>query len=313
MRICLIGTFGHVGRAVSEMKNCSEAQFIGIAPGSTHEKIEALQRYALPVYEDYKAMLDTLKPDVAIVGPVFGLTGKIIMDCAARGIDVFSDKPVAGTLEELEQVEAAVRTSGIHFGAMHYLRFTPSFYHAKKMVKDGAVGTVKMLTAQKSYKYGTRPDWYHDRSLYVGTIPWVGIHAIDWIYYFAEHPFLSVSALQVDQPEKAALCQFRMGGGMIASANIDYLRPGAAPTHGDDRIRVAGTEGIMEVFEDHFVLINRDGVQEFRPTDAPKLAYDFLLGKEAMTMDEIFMITKTALLARESADTGHCICMEETK
>ena len=108
MRICLIGTFGHGGRAVSEMKNCSEAQFIGIAPGSTHEKKEALQRYALPVYEDYKVMLDTLKPDVAIVGPVFGLTGKIIMDCAARGIDVFSDKPVAGTLEELEEVEVAL-------------------------------------------------------------------------------------------------------------------------------------------------------------------------------------------------------------
>jgi len=309
MKLCVIGISGHGSQAIAEMRQCPDAQFVGIAPGSVHENPERMTQFGIPVYSDWRSMLDVCKPDLVILAPVYGLTGSIILECAARGIGVFADKPVAGTREELKDVQRAVEESGIRFSAMHYLRFTPSFYHARRLVEQGGIGDVKLLTAQKSYRYGVRPDWYHDRSLYVGTIPWVGIHAIDWIYYFAGKRFLSVSALQVGEPAKAALCQFQMDGGVIASANIDYLRPKEAPTHGDDRIRVAGTTGVVEVFADHYTVINADGVNEYRFAEAPKLAYDFLLGKEELTKDEIFMLTDTALAAQESADTGKCIVL----
>jgi len=310
MKICLFGYTGHYGRPAAEMQLCPQAQLLAAAPGSIHEDTGRFANYNVPIYENYQEMLDQCKPDVAIVAPVFGLTGQIIMECAKRGIDVFSDKPVAGTLAELAQVERSVAESGIRFSAMHFLRFTPSFYHARRLIADGGIGDVRMLTAQKSYKYGTRPDWYQDRTLYTGTIPWIGIHAIDWIYYFAQKPFCAVSAVQTGTPEMAALCQFRMADGVIAAANIDYLRSGAAPTHGDDRIRVAGTKGVAEVFEDHYTVIDSDGVREYRPTEAPKLAHDFLMRREEITPQEIFMLTKIALLARESADTGRWIEME---
>ena len=302
MKICVIGAVGHTAQAIREMREHPSAEFVGIAPADSHECIEVLSRHGIKVYEDYHAMLDECRPDLAIVSPVFGLTGKIIIECAQRGIDVFAEKPVAATVEELERVERAVKDSGIRFSAMHFLRYTPSFYRAREMVKVGAIGEVRLLNAQKSYRFGTRPAWYRERDLYVGTIPWVGIHAIDWIYYFSGKAFKSVSALHVGSPEMTALCQFEMEDGVISSANIDYLRPKEAPTHGDDRIRVAGTKGVIEVFQDRFVLINEMGTQEFTDLTAPKLAYEFLMGNEDLSANEIFMITKTALLARDSAD-----------
>lgn len=309
MKICLIGCAGHTAQTVMEMRLCPEAEFVGIAPGGPEEDPAALAAFGIPVYPDYREMLDRLAPQVAVVSPVFGRTGAVLLACAERHIDVFCEKPVAADLLELSKVEKAVLESGIRFSAMHFLRFTPSFYHARQAVREGAVGEIRMITAQKSYKFGQRPAWYKDRALYTGTIPWVGIHAIDWIYYFASRPFRSVKALHVGSPEMTALCQFELEGDILASANIDYYRPSAAPTHGDDRVRVAGTEGVIEVFEDRYVLINRDGVQEFRPTVAPKLAYEFLMGRDPLTPEEIFMITGVALAARDSADKKETILL----
>lgn len=302
MKICFIGCSGHAEHTYLEMKNCPEAEFVGIAAGSSHEDPAAWAARGLKVFDSWQEMLDTTKPDVAVVCPVFGLTGKFIIECAQRGIDVFAEKPVAASLAELEQVEQAVMESGIHFCAMHYLRYEPTFYHALKLVRQGAIGDVRMITAQKSYKYGTRPDWFRDRALFTGTIPWVGMHAFDWVYAFSGKRFLKVNAMHMGNPETVALCQFSMEDGVMASVNIDYCRPAAAPSHFDDRIRVVGTTGILEVSREKYSLLTDGECAEFKAAEAPMLALDFLLKREEVTADEVLYLTKVALAARESAD-----------
>jgi predicted dehydrogenase len=253
-------------------------------------------------------MLDETHPDLVILSPVFGLTGRWIIECAKRGIDVFSEKPVASSREELAAVREAVKRSGIRFGAMHFLRYAPAFYHAGKLVRQGAIGEVKLVNAQKSYKYGTRPDWYADRALYGGTIPWVGIHGVDWIAQFTGKRFLSATALSVGtDPEMAALCQFTLEDNIIAAVNLDFYRPAGAPTHGDDRIRCAGTEGVLEVRDGRVILTDKNGVTEYAPKSAPMLASEFLLGHPCVSPEEIFAVTEAAIAARDSADTGKTV------
>ncbi|MBR2634887.1 MAG: Gfo/Idh/MocA family oxidoreductase [Clostridia bacterium] len=302
MKICFIGKSGHSARAFREMKEHPEAEFVGYAPGSAEESTEPFRGYEGKIYASYEEMLRTEKPDVAVISPVFGLTASILCRVAAMGIDILAEKPVAGSLEELAAVEKAVRENNIRFAAMHFLRFTPSFYEAAEKVRAGRIGKVRMLNAQKSYRFGNRPTWYQNRELYTGTIPWVGIHAIDWIYHFADAPFQRVTALHRGDPEMTALCQFEMEGGILASANLDYYRPKGAKTHGDDRIRVVGEEGIIEVFEDRYLVIDGEKTEEFTPTEAPLLALEFLKGRDLIPLEEILMLTRISLLARASAD-----------
>ncbi len=303
MNVVFIGLCGHSMQAYEVLSKRGDVSFVGIAPGSRHETIPASFDPSVPRFDDFRVMLETVHPKLAIVSPVFGLTGAVVIECARRGIDVFSEKPVAGTLEELERVEATVKESGIHFGAMHYLRVSPAFWQGAEMVRGGAVGEVQLLNAQKSYRFGARPDWYSDRSLFTGIIPWVGIHAIDWIYAFARKNFLSVDAQCFGVPERAALCRFTMEDGVMASVSLDYYRPSTAPTHGDDRIRCVGTEGILEVRDEKIHLMNKDGVQTIEPTHAPELLEEFLAGNDLLSPDEIFYLTRVALVAREAADT----------
>ena len=302
MKVCFIGACGHSKQAYKYLKTRANTEFVGMAPESSHEGLTVSFDPAIPFYTDYLAMLDEVRPDLAVVSPVFGHTGRVIIECARRGIDVFAEKPVAATLDELGEVEAAVRESGIRFCAMHYLRYAPAFYHGAKLVKDGAIGEVRMATAQKSYRYGTRPAWYHDSALYGGTIPWVGIHAIDWIYHFTGKHFLSVNTRVVGRdPEMAALCQFEMEDGVISGMNLDFYRPKQSPTHGDDRIRCVGTAGVLEVRGGEILLINGEGEQILRPTEAPELLEEFLDGGESVPPEEIFYLTRVAILARDAA------------
>lgn len=301
MKICIIGNSVHGMHAYEEMKRHPQAEFVGVAAGSADEYMPPVD--GIEVFPSYGEMLDKVSPDMAIVAPVTGYTGRIIIDCANRGISVLAEKPVAATIEELDEVERAVKGNGIRFCAMHFLRFMPNFYHAMLAVRAGAIGDVRLITVQKSYKYGIRPEWYKERSLYTGTIPWIGIHAIDWISAFSGKKFLSVSALHNGNPEMTALCQFELEDGVLASVNIDYLRPESAATHGDDRLRAAGTRGIIEVYGDKYFVANGEGENEYTPHGAPELAYDFLDGKEPISAGEAFMLTRVALCARQSADT----------
>ncbi|MBE6568798.1 MAG: Gfo/Idh/MocA family oxidoreductase [Ruminococcaceae bacterium] len=314
MKACIIGYCGHWYHPYSILNNMPDVEICGVAPGHPRENQVSPLDPSVPFYTDYRQMLDETNPDLAIISPVFGLTGKIIIECANRGLDIFAEKPVASSLEELDAVKRAVKENKIRFSAMHYLRYNPAFYQAAEMVRNNAIGEVKMITGQKSYRYGTRPEWYGDRELYGGTIPWVGIHAIDWVAHFSGKRMKTVTAQSIGKdPEMAALCQFTLEDGVIASVNIDYYRPSTAPTHGDDRVRCVGTEGVIEVRDGKILLINKDGCSEYIPAEAPDLFKEFISGKDPIPVDEIFHITGAAIAARDSADTGKTIRIEDGK
>jgi len=301
MKICYIGAVGHIKHSIKYFKNLEGAVFTGFAPSCKQENVTSSPDPAMPWFDNYMDMLDKVRPDLVVVSPVFNLTGRIIIECAKRKIDVFAEKPIASSIPELEAVKRAVDDSKIRFCAMHYLRYTPSFYKAASMVKGGAVGNIKMISAQKSYKYGNRPEWYSDPELYGSSATWVGIHALDWIYNFTGKDFRSVITLSDgNTPEKAMLLQLTTDGGIMASVSIDYYRPSGAKSHGDDRVRCVGDKGIIEVDEQKIVLINDEGTKEFYPESAPDLLNEFLFGTKACTKDEIFHITKTAIMAKES-------------
>ena len=172
-----------------------------------------------------------------------------------------------------------------------------------------------MVNTRKSYKLGERPDFYRARKTYGGTIPWVGSHALDWALWFSgAKSFKNLEACHTvsdnrghGELEMAALVMGVMDNGVMISASIDYLRPSTAPTHGDDRVRVAGTEGVIEVMKGAVTLINADGEKNLELVEQRGIFYDFALhlldGEEALVnAEQTFELTRACLVARDKAD-----------
>lgn len=333
MKLCMIGNRGGHDKHVWEaLPHLPHVRVVGLAVGASEDDITPWQRrfdalgFTPEVFDDYRRMFDRLQPDIVTVCGPFELHAEMSAEALRRGIHVFCEKPVALTFEQLVLVrdiyaEAKVQFPGLHLATIMNLRYDPAFYTAWQIVRDGGIGTVRLINTRKSYRLGRRDTYYRDRATYGGTIPWVGVHAFDWIYWYSGQAFTSVYATHSTQYnqgngdlEVSALCHFTLAGDVFASASLDYLRPPTSPTHGDDRVRVMGTEGAIEVRGGQVYLINAEteGEAVLPPACDRQIFQDFVEHIEGettaiLTPEDVFAVTEACLLARQSADEGRAI------
>ncbi len=217
--------------------------------------------------------------------------------------------------------------------AMLTMRYDGAFRAAKRLVAGGAVGTPILFTAQKSYPPegwdgGPRPGFYRKRAGYGGTIPWVGIHVIDLFSWFSGSGFSEVAAAHtllgnggMEEMESASVLQFKLASGAVASANLDFLRRrpadgGAAGRRaapwGDDRLRVAGDRGTLEVRDGRVRVEDADGIRWVDPDPPASLFADFLAwisggADMPLTAEDCLRASEAALHARDAADQGRVL------
>jgi predicted dehydrogenase len=326
----MIGSTGHTGYVLKGLRGQADVELIGIAPGSHGEETEGLLKlagdygYMPKQYPHYIQMLDDLKPDIAAVACHFNDHAAVTVEALNRGIHVFVEKPLATTLEDLDLVRAAYKKSNVHLAAMLGIRYESWFLTVQLLLKERAIGEIRLMNAQKSYKLGKRNALYTNRETYGGTIPWVGSHAIDWMYALSGEKFHSVFAAHSTKAnsghgdlESTALCHFTFSNEVLGSATIDYFRPRQAPSHEDDRIRIVGTTGVLEAQVGKVFLINDEqaGIREIPLLPKREIFVDFLQqvhgdGHCMVTAEQSFMVTEACLKARISADEGRIVYFE---
>lgn len=332
MKIAQIGVSGHFMYAYPTMKKYGltldalfyekDEDFGDIAP--------ALDKFGFSpkIYGSAAEMLDTEKPDIAIINTLFYKNCLYARECVKRGIHVFCEKPAALTENELDalisEYESVNKSKRTLYVPMYGIMYLPHFYTAAKYVKSGLLGDIRLANAQKSYKLGKRPPIYSERETYGGLIPWVAIHAIDWTVRLGAFGPVSVTAYHSSKEnggngdmEVSSLSLFECGDGKIFSVSADMLRPSGAPTHDDDRLRLVGTKGILEVCAGKVSVINADGVKilENEPPEH-ELFEELLLDIEGkmkcgITASDAFYTTRLALDARKSADTDKRVYINE--
>jgi predicted dehydrogenase len=321
VKAAIIGTSGHIDLALGVRDRLPQVSFVGIAPGSADEDareffVDQLEKSLIPFYDDYHRMLDREKPELVVVAPFFFLQSRIACECLERGINVFVEKPMAVSLEQLERLRRAHAMGKADLCPMLSYRYHPAFHAAWRAVKEGLVGDPLLITAQKSYKLGTRHPLYTHRATYGGTIPWVAIHGIDWIHWLTGGRIAEVAAFHTTQGnrghgemESSGACVFRLANTGCATLSFDYFRPGAAPGHGDDRLRVAGERGVLEVAGGETTLLAHDRAPcRLEKEESLSLFEEFVRHIEAgaamrISAEEAFAVSELALRCRDAADT----------
>lgn len=327
MRIGLIGFEGHSHEILNATHTVDGARLVAIAKARPDEPVPDLKGFgsvteSTRFFEDPVQMLDEVKPDIVGVTPANFLIARYAQAAAKRGIHVIAEKPLAATKESLERLQDAVESAGVQCVALLAMRHFPPFAAVHQAVKDGLIGDPILITAQKSYRWGSRPEWYKKRDTYGGTIPWVAIHAIDYVRWCSGLEYEQVSAYHsnvghTDYPgcEDNGGMVFKMDNDGTALINFDYLRPAAAPTHGDDRLRIAGSRGIIEIKDTCSrveLTTHDDGPRDLELPQTTSLLADFVTAvKEGrsplVTTEDSFRVTKVALRARQAADTGRTL------
>jgi predicted dehydrogenase len=330
MRLGLIGSMGHWQTYAPALRRVPGLTLVAVAAAGSEETLGAFDHApGLTVdtkrYDDAQKMLETERLDVVQVScrndriPVWTRT------CLDRGLPVMAEKPVAMDLATLEGLFHAAEKPKAALMPMHTMRNVSELAAVQQAVREGAIGDPLLSFSQKTYKWGkTRADFYKNRSTFPGLAPWVGIHAFDWLHWILGDVFTEVQGREAatarpDFPACASHAAFvlTMRNGGLATVTLDYLRPESAPTHGDERLRIAGTQGVIEtaLVEKKVTLIAAAKPPATLPltpqTDIFTQFARSLRGEAPppLTLHDACRITEIAIKAQQAAETGRVVSL----
>ena len=316
IRLGILGLEGHISEVLDPLPQLPDVELAAVSDADAAQRAKAA-KYPARQYTDHLDLLNHERLDVAALCGNHGERQALLLECAKRKINVVSEKPLALNTADLDEVRRAVAASGIHLSMLISMRFLPEFQALREAVASGQIGEVVQVTAQKSYKLGQRPEWMKHRKSYGGTIPFIGIHLVDLMRFTTGRELIHLASHEarvghpeIGEMENTAVSLYRLDNGGNGSFHLDYCRPESADSHGDDRLRIAGTEGVVEYQESIGVTLMpaRGPQRKISPLPPAKSFFiDYLesvyAGKPAgLSLEDIYRANEIVLTARDAAD-----------
>ena len=155
LRVTIAG-FGEAGRChAGAWRAVDNVRIVGVyslRPDHEAADIAALCGPDVPVFGDYRRMLDTVESDFASICTLHDTHADYLIEAAGRGLHLLIEKPICLTVEELLAVRKAVKDAGIRafagFQEFHYGQLETTI----DAVRKGYLGEVHL--AQIEYYNG---------------------------------------------------------------------------------------------------------------------------------------------------------------
>lgn len=218
-------------------------------------------------YLDYTAMAkaEAARPDgidaVAIVTPNH-LHAPVALEFMKQGIDIICDKPVTARLEEVAELTAEQKRSGVFFGVTYAYASHPMIRQAREMVLSGDLGNINQVHVEYFQ------DWAIDLTDEQANAPWrldhkksgpsftvadIGTHAEHLTSFVTGHQIESVRAdFHVTGSPKSledtAFMHMRLTGNIPGTLMVSQSMAGS---HCGLRLRVSGIKATIEWLQEN--------------------------------------------------------------
>lgn len=234
VRIGIIGS-GFMGRTNAETvtRYLERAELVSVAGGSRAPALAA--EYGVTSAASVDALLDRDDIDAVLISTPHAEHCSQAVAAAQRGKHILLDKPMAATVEECDRILEAVRAARVKLMIMFGQRFRICNIEARRLIREGAIGKVKMILELILASGGlqTLPPW---QSLAENYGPFLGhaVHNLDRIRWLTGAEFTSVSAqVQRDAAtgnEVSTMALYGLSGGAAATVWESWdLAPPAFP------------------------------------------------------------------------------------
>jgi predicted dehydrogenase len=119
---------------------------------------------------------------------------KLVIEAARAGKDVLCEKPVAMSLEELDEMESECKAHNVRFTVHHQRRFDPDFRTVKSVYDSGSLGNVYMVKTGLYGFNGNMHDWHIFKKEGGGMLYDWGVHLIDQMFWMISGKLKTVYA-----------------------------------------------------------------------------------------------------------------------
>ena len=198
-------------------------------------------------YADYHELLSDPAVDVVSITTHIDDHRQIAIDALRSGKHVLLEKPMAGTVEDCDQIlEAAAGAKGM-FMVGHICRFDPRVALAKQAIEDGRVGEIISMHARRNLSKCIGRMVLDKISALMGD----GIHDADLMLWFAQAKAVSVYAQEVHpgtcKYPDAGWAMMRLENGAVGVVESVWYLPETTPYQIDAQLEVIGTEGALYI------------------------------------------------------------------
>ncbi len=144
VRIGIVGVGGMgQGHAESIINKVKEAALVAVC--DIDEKIarQVGEKYNVKWFTDYKELVDSGIADAVIVATPHYFHPEISIYAMEKGLHALSEKPIAVTVSQADQMVRAASKTGKVFSVMYQMRSNGTFIAAKKLIESGKLGEIK--------------------------------------------------------------------------------------------------------------------------------------------------------------------------
>ncbi len=156
------------------------AEIVGISDEQPGRMISAAGHFSLrpdQVFTDYRACLETTRPDIVLLCPAASRHGDWVEKVAPYGAHILMEKPFAGSLVEADAMAAAMKTTGKVLAVNWPLVWDAGQQTAHRLIQDGLIGEVREF----HHHGGNRGPLYHGADK-VEHEPSAAEKAASWFY-----------------------------------------------------------------------------------------------------------------------------------
>lgn len=117
-------------------------------------------------YEDYKKMIEKVKPELVSIATESGIHAEIALHCIEKGVNLIIEKPMAMSMEDADKIIKLSEEKGVKVSACHQNRFNVAIQHLRKAVEGGRFGK---LSHGSIHVRWNRNQGYYDQASWRGT------------------------------------------------------------------------------------------------------------------------------------------------
>jgi predicted dehydrogenase len=195
-------------RLIPAIREAERAELVAVASRSQKSAQAYAVKWGIPrTHGGYQALLDDPEIDAVYISLPNSLHAEWAVRAAQAGKHVLCEKPLAITVDEVDRIIAAAEANGVvAMEAVMYL-YHPLLHKARELVREGAVGQVKLVRGAFSFSLDRPRDVRWNPELGGGSLWDVGSYPVSFIRWIAGEPdqVFGWSTLSASVPKRSGV------------------------------------------------------------------------------------------------------------
>jgi predicted dehydrogenase len=218
--------------ALQQTKNC---KLVGIVTGTPAKAATWKTKYNLADkniydYKTFDRIADNKDIDVIYIVLPNSMHHEFVIRAAQAGKHVISEKPLAVSVKQCEEMIAACKKANVRLFVGYRLHFEPFNLEARRIGQKKEFGAVKSIQSEMGFRIGDPTQWRLKHSLAGGgAMMDVGIYAIQGARYSTgeEPTFVTAQEFKTDpvkfkEVDETIFWQMEFPSGAVATSSTTY-------------------------------------------------------------------------------------------